>query len=50
METEKLTLPGLVFLGIMLILILGFKVNVELSVVLGFIGFGVAYYLTELKK
>gem|GEM_PF-4496799 len=50
MNTQDLTIPSIVFLVLVLIFVMGVKLNAIWSVVIGLIGFGVTYYLLHLKK
>jgi len=46
---KKYVIPSIAFIGILLISLLGLKLSTSLSVVLGLLGFGIAYFLGKKK-
>ena len=50
MKNEPLTLPGVVFIILILISVLGLKLDALWSVIIGLIGFGITYFLIQEKK
>ncbi len=50
MENQELTLPGIVFVVLVLIFLMGLKLSPLWSVIIGLMGFGVTYFLLQGKK
>jgi len=49
METRDLTIPGIVFIVLIVGTNLGLKLSAGWSVVIGFVGFGIVYFLMNRK-